>query len=338
MNTLRLTAAAIVAVATLAACADDTTAPTSSLAPQEPSLVVAPCTYLCGTRILYTHGNYVAGTLAMVSSDIYKMKPDGLGVQRLTFGEGMSRDAAWSPDFTKIVFSSSRPNTNGYKLFLMNADGTGVTQLTTGAGTDARPSWSPDGTKIAFTSNRVWTAGTQIFTVNVDGSGLTRLTTDDAHYATPKWAPNGGSIYMTTNRLGDWNIARFDLRGVSAGLKMITQTPQWDEMEIAVSPSGTEIMSYRLDDSYNRYITRHHASTGAVILSPRSSTLKDRTFGNLSYAPDGSSFVYTEFYNTATGSKANTAQVYRFPLDGTAPKHASLTAAGDHNVAGGWAR
>ena len=59
-------------------------------------------------------------------------------------------DPAWSPDGSKIAFSSNRDDQFG-EIYVMNADGSAQTQLTT-SGFDGYPDWSPDGTKLLITN------------------------------------------------------------------------------------------------------------------------------------------------------------------------------------------
>ena len=63
-------------------------------------------------------------------------------------------DPAWSPDGTKIAFSSGLTATGGNSpenLWIMNADGTNRVNLTSVITVkDESPTWSPDGTMIAF--------------------------------------------------------------------------------------------------------------------------------------------------------------------------------------------
>jgi Tol biopolymer transport system component len=49
--------------------------------------------------------------------------------------------ASWSPDGSKVVFTSTRDGNS--EIYVMNADGTGQTRLTNSAASDYAPSWGP---------------------------------------------------------------------------------------------------------------------------------------------------------------------------------------------------
>src|SRR6266498_4830623 len=66
-------------------------------------------------------------------TDIYVMRPDGSGVERLTTNRAYT--PAWSPDGSHIVFSAPG-------LFVMRADGSGITSLPVdGVGETSLPDW-----------------------------------------------------------------------------------------------------------------------------------------------------------------------------------------------------
>jgi TolB protein len=69
------------------------------------------------------------------------MNADGTKVTRLTDDPAADVDPAWSPDGTKIAFSSGRDENP--KIYVMNADGTGVAPLTDDPAFDVTPRWSP---------------------------------------------------------------------------------------------------------------------------------------------------------------------------------------------------
>jgi hypothetical protein len=96
-------------------------------------------------------------------------------------------EPAWSPDGTKLAYSSKIGGTGG--IFIVNADGTGTTRVTNDPA-DGEPTWSPDGTKLAFV--HVSTGRRRLVTANLDGSGLTVITPNLARDADdPEWSPDG---------------------------------------------------------------------------------------------------------------------------------------------------
>jgi WD40-like Beta Propeller Repeat len=69
------------------------------------------------------------------------MNMDGSGQVQLTpDGFYSDTDPSYSPDGTRIVFSSGRDNDLG--LFVMNADGSAPARLTSGPDSDALPVWA----------------------------------------------------------------------------------------------------------------------------------------------------------------------------------------------------
>jgi Tol biopolymer transport system component len=87
--------------------------------------------------LLGDHGN----SPPALSNDIFVMNPDGTGLKQLTNFPTIHHDgsATYSPDGTKIVFTSDRlssdvsPNNFGtFDIFTMNADGSAVTRIAIG--------------------------------------------------------------------------------------------------------------------------------------------------------------------------------------------------------------
>ena len=98
---------------------------------------------------------------------------------------------AWSPDGSKIVFSSNRDGDGYDRIYVMTADGSGVNRLTNDSARDSDPNWSADGSKLAFT--RDWPSDTSksgVHVMNADGSGLQRI--GPGH--SPRWSPDGTKI------------------------------------------------------------------------------------------------------------------------------------------------
>ena len=148
-----------------------------------------------GSQILY--GTDQIAT--KVDAEIYLVNADGSGRQNLTNHPALDRFAAWSPDGSKIVFTSDRDGDND--VYIMNRDGSEVTRLTDSSADDIQPDFSPDGTSIVFVSER--DGNPELYTMHADGSNLKRLTFSDARDGLPAWSPHGDLIAFTTYRHGD---------------------------------------------------------------------------------------------------------------------------------------
>lgn len=72
-------------------------------------------------------------------SDIYTVRADGSDVVRLTEDPSYNSDPEWSPDGSRIAFTSNRDGT--FQIHVMNADGSDVRQITHTRG-NGQPSWS----------------------------------------------------------------------------------------------------------------------------------------------------------------------------------------------------
>ena len=100
-----------------------------------------------GTKIAFEKaaaGTFVPGVPAepgkeAEEKDIYVMDADGSNVRQLTDSPGLDEGPVWSPDGTKIAFSSDRDGQQ--ELYVMNADGTNPRRLTDNPARDESPDW-----------------------------------------------------------------------------------------------------------------------------------------------------------------------------------------------------
>ena len=144
------------------------------------------------------------------------MNPDGSNRTQLTFESDRGPNLPsymyvydsgpkWSPDGTRIAFSSDRDydSAEPYTIYIMDYPSRNVQRLILNQLTDlcagvGHFEWSPDGSKfvlVVVSNSCHGPSSTNIYTVNTDGSGLVRLTNDVgvADYY-PTWSPDGSQI------------------------------------------------------------------------------------------------------------------------------------------------
>ena len=121
------------------------------------------------------------------SEDIWTANPDGTGATNLTnTPNSIDRGASWSPDGTRIAFTSNRDG--NFEIYVMNADGSGQVRLTVNAVDDIEPSLAPDGTTIVFARQA------HIWRMSADGSTPVQLTTGPVSDSEPAWSPSGAYV------------------------------------------------------------------------------------------------------------------------------------------------
>jgi hypothetical protein len=161
---------------------------------------------------------FVVGDL-LLSSNRGGANAQAFGIHQLRFGSdslfpvladgATNLHAAFSPDRTRIAFSSSRAGR--FDLYLMNPDGTEIVRLTTDSAGGGEPAWTPDGSRIVF--SRSGGGGSEIASVAVNGSDLRTLTTSAGGNQSPSVSPDGRMIAFASARDGNFEIYRMGIDG-----------------------------------------------------------------------------------------------------------------------------
>lgn len=135
--------------------------------------------------------------------DIFVMDPDFTNLVNLTNDQHLDQAPAFSPDGSKIAFTSRpairagtiNPNTSFSDIYVIDADGNNRIRLTelNADFNNSTPSWSPDGSKITFASNRL-DGNYEIFVMDADGSNPIRLTNSSEGEYWPTFSPDGSKI------------------------------------------------------------------------------------------------------------------------------------------------
>jgi putative hemolysin len=174
-----------------------------------------------------------------VYRDLYVMNSDGYDLSRLTWGEADSFAGPYSPDGTRIVYTTFGLTTSD--IAVINADGSGQVNLTNSPEIDEGfPAWSPDGQRIAFTTRR--DGNNEIYVMNADGSDPARLTDNPADDFAPTWSPDGARIAFVSDR--DRQAGIYDLYIMNADGSGVTQLTDDEAIDYAPawSPDGMRIV------------------------------------------------------------------------------------------------
>jgi len=209
---------------------------------------------------------------AGLGPDIWLRDVDGEGVRPLTPGV-TSDQPAWSPDGTRIAFTSQQ-NGNG-DLYVIGVDGQGMRRLTRHPARDEYAAWSPDGERIAFGSLR--NGNFDVFIMRSDGSELQQVTSHPAVDFRPAWSPDGEWLAFSSSRADSTSMRTFNydiyvMRPDGSDVRRITYhpllalrpswSPEGNELVYQVGGqaddgSDWEIYSVRLDGGQPRRLTNN---------------------------------------------------------------------------------
>ena len=195
---------------------------------------------------------------------IYVMNADGSGILQLTDNDSMDWGPAWSPDGSRIAFTSDRDG--DWDIHVMNADGSGGIWLTDNDTPDWAPAWSPDGSRIAFQSypegTDLYNWKPEIYVMNADGTGVVRLTDNDYWDDAPTWSPDGRRIAFWSDSGGDFEIYVMNADGT--GVMQLTDSggrdPTW-------SPDGQRIAFWSDSGGGQEVYVMNADGTGVVQLT-----------------------------------------------------------------------
>jgi Tol biopolymer transport system component len=275
--------------------------------------------------LVFTSNRALDGTDAAISGviNVWTVKTDGTGARPLTqltssAYPGANRDPVWSPDGSKIVYSSgsaldgSDASNGAYgtlNIWVVNADGTGATPLTrlTAAQMDCRaPAWSADGKRIAYYSARAFDGSDtisanplNIWTMNADGSNdapLTQLTAAEANSRNPHWSPDGTKVAFESQRSLDGSNVGFTASNIwvvnadGSGAVAITQEDGTIAtvyaQDVIWSKDGSKLAFTIMP---NNIWTAHPDGSGLTALTNLTASMN---FAN-SWSPDGTKLVFS---------------------------------------------
>ena len=240
--------------------------------------------------------------------EIYTARQDGSDLQRLTTATGYDAEAAFTPDGSKIVFTSVRhaypldalPSEEHRRyeldpayfaeLYIMDADGSNQRRLTHSPGYDGGPFFTADGQRIIWRRFQEDGLIADVYSMKLDGSDVRRITRFESMSWAPYPHPSGKYIIFTSNKQGFENFELFitAMDGSTEPLR-VSHAPRFDGLPV-FSPDGRQLAwtSQRTADEQSQLFLAdwdHDAALAALGQSAPPSANRSSTLaasGNLS--------------------------------------------------------
>ena len=265
LRTLLAVAALLVAVPVAAqdAPADTTAKKATEDLPLEPGRTI---------RMDHTEGTWISldvspdgGTIVFdYMGDLFTMPIAGGTATQLTSGMAFDAQPRFSPDGTRIVFTSDRDG--GQNIWAMSLDGTDTTQISRGTANRAEsPEWTPDGEYVIASmglGNFRQGGNPTLHMYHVDGGSGVEILEQGVKRNGVALSPDGRWIwYAERTSAGDWTynaqLPQYRIRKYDrdTGDVFTEVGPYGGAFRPTLSPDGSQLV----------YGTRHDTDTGLRI-------------------------------------------------------------------------
>lgn len=136
------------------------------------------------------------------NSSLYVINADGTGLKQLTTVPGSDFDPAWSPDGTRIAFTSLRDGKKN--IYVLNLESGAVAQLTNVVASiqeNIQPAWSPFSNQIVYAVRRF--GAYQIWVMSDTGLNPEQIVRNGQQFwdYMPIWGPDGETILFNQRDL-----------------------------------------------------------------------------------------------------------------------------------------
>jgi len=246
--------------------------------------------------------------------EIHIMDYDGRNSYQLTYDGSIAISPAWSPDGSKIAFTSYKEhNPDIYIVSLLEKSYTRVSGY---IGLNTTPAFSPDGTTLALTLSK--DGNPELYLLRIKDGSLTRLTRNSRIDTSPAWSPNGRELAFVSDRSGQPQIYIIDREAID--LRRLTYSG-YNNTSPAWSPEGDKIA----------YVSMVAGRGEIFTISPTGANAVRLTFngGNEdpSWSPDGRYLAYTS-------RVGHDKDIYLMRADGSGKKR--ITFGGGDSMSPAW--
>lgn len=141
--------------------------------------------------------------------EVYTMGIDGHGLNRLTSDRRINISPAWSPDGSKIAYTSFNDQKDA-EIRMIDLATRQARYVTHNEGINLCPTWLRSGREMTIAMGN---GETNLFNINLSGKVVRRLTNFWGIDIAPSWSPDGSEFAFASERSGGLHIFRADADG-----------------------------------------------------------------------------------------------------------------------------
>jgi WD40-like Beta Propeller Repeat len=218
--------------------------------------------------------------------ELYVVRRDGSGEQRLTFNDVFERQPVWSPDGSRIAFAGLKDG--NFDIYTVDAGGQDLRRLTDDPERDDYPQWTSDG-RLVF-QRGPFACPCEAWIMAADGTQERRLETGPGNALTPEPSPHGPMLAFASDRDGPWSLYMMPL--VGGVVRRLTNAPGsgFGDFNPRWSPQGNQIAFLRDHDGSDNDLFVVRANDANL---RRLTATPERAEFWPSWTPDGSEILFT---------------------------------------------
>ncbi len=136
-----------------------------------------------------------ASTRHNTNPDLYIKSVDGVAVTQLTADPASDIQPAFSPDDTRVAFTSNR--SGNWDIWIIGVNGDQPVQVTSGLADEVHPTWSPDGSRLVFCSLPTEGGQWELWIADATAGAVKRFV---GYGLFPEWSPVDDTILFQRAR------------------------------------------------------------------------------------------------------------------------------------------